>query len=92
MKLLDNPGDNIKKVGPNSDEVKLIREMHADGASLKDVVKAFPSIEPEALERWLKSLEAEVDVKTAPPTKPAAPTKPPVLTKPAAPSKPDPLA
>lgn len=79
MKLEGVSNDSIQKSGPNNNEAKAIREMHAGGASLKDIKRAFPDIVEDALERWFDSLEAEVEAATKPakPAKPAKDEKPP---------------
>ena len=79
MKLEGISTDSIQKTGPNPDEVKAIREMHADGKPLKEIQRALPDIVPDAIERWFESLEAEVKeakAKAKPaPQKPVDPLK-----------------
>lgn len=75
MKLEGISTDSIQKTGPNPQDIVLIRAMHADGKSLKDIQRALPDIVPDALARWFDSLEAEVEAATKP-AKPAAEKKP----------------
>jgi hypothetical protein len=66
MNLKDNPGDYLKKSGPNNEEAKVIREMHGEGAKPADVKRALPDIDPAAIDRWLESLDKELEEKTKP--------------------------
>ena len=89
MKIEGVSNDSIQKTGPNPQEIKTLREMHANGASVKDFIKAFPDIVEEALVLWFASLEAEKleAEEAAKPKKPAPPAPP----APPAEKKPDPL-
>ena len=45
-------GGGMQRSGPTGAEESVIAQMVADGATVKDLRRKFPDIDPSALERW----------------------------------------
>jgi hypothetical protein len=50
-------GGGMQRSGPTTGEAKIIRQMVAQGATVKDLRKRFPDIDSGALARWHGSVE-----------------------------------
>ncbi len=65
MDIKDNPGDHIKRSGPNTDESIVIKQMVKDGAKVEDLYRRFTDIERASLRRWHISLTVPEDQRAA---------------------------